>query len=127
MRKTVILILFFICALFIYSYAQTTAGQIQRQEELLRQEEKLRERIQEEARVYIKKIMVEGASLLSEEEIKEITSSFQKRWLTKEDIQQVMESLKQAYKDKGYTGEPLKISYQIKQRSLIIRVEELTH
>jgi hemolysin activation/secretion protein len=106
--------------------AQSSASQIQRAQEILEKERALSQKLEEPQKIYIKKIMVEGASLLSPEEIREIISSFQKRWLTKEDIQQIMESFRQAYQRRGYAKQPAKISYRIEKRNLIIVIEELT-
>ena len=107
-------------------FAQTSVSQMQRAQDMLEKERTLSQKLEEPQKIYIKKIIVEGALLLSADEVKRIVSAFEKHWLTKLDIERILEALKQAYKDKGYIGEPLKISYQIKQRSLIIRVEELT-
>jgi len=108
-------------------FAQTSVSQMQRAQDMLEKERALSQKLEEPQKIYIKKIIVEGALLLSADEVKRIVSAFERHWLTKLDIERILEALKQAYKDKGYTGEPLKISYQIKQKSLIIRVEELTH
>ena len=108
-------------------FAQTSVSQMQRAQDMLEKERALSQKLEEPQKIYIKKIIVEGALLLSADEVKRIVSAFERHWLTKLDIERILEALKQAYKDKGYAGQPAKISYQIKQRSLIIRVEELTH
>jgi len=127
--KQITAYLFLLLIFFIQypGFAQTSVSQMQRAQDMLEKERALSQKLEEPQKIYIKKIMVEGALLLSADEVKRIVSAFEKRWLTKLDIERILEALKQSYKDKGYTGEPLKISYQIKQKSLIIRVEELTH
>ena len=107
-------------------FAQTSAtGQIQRSQEVLQNDKTLRNRIEEEEKVFIKNILVEGANSISEDRIKEITRPFQKRWLTKKDILQVLDSIKQAYLQEGYAGQPADISYAVKGKVLKIRVEEV--
>jgi len=105
-------------------FAQTSVSQMQRAQDLLEKERALSQKLEEPQKIYIKKIIVEGATLLSPEEIKEIISPLQRRWLTKEDIQQIMESLRQAYQRKGYTKQPAKISYRIEKKNLIIIIED---
>lgn len=124
-------ILFFLCSVIGAkgaSFAQDhSASRIGRSQEILEKEKALRNKLDEEEKIFIKKIEVKSISLLNEDEIREITLPFQKKWLTKKDIQQILELIKETYKQKGYIGQPGKISYQIKKKSLIIRVEELTH
>jgi len=125
--KLITLLLLLIFFIQYPGFAQTSVSQMQRAQDMLEKERALSQKLEEPQKIYIKKIIVEGALLLSADEVKRIVSAFEKHWLTKLDIERILEALKQAYKDKGYIGEPLKISYQIKQKSLIIRVEELTH
>lgn len=101
-----------------------SVGQIERAQEILQKEEILRNKLEKEEKVYIKKIIVKGATLLDEGKIKEIILPFQKHWLSKTDIQQILDIIGQAYKQKGYTGSPIRISSQIKKNCLEINVEE---
>ena len=73
--------------------------------------------------MFIKKIIVEGVLLLNEDQVKEIILPFQKRWLTEDDIQQVIGSLKQLYSEQ--TKQVPTITYQIKGRNLKINIEEI--
>ncbi|MCM8779253.1 MAG: hypothetical protein NC898_03960 [Candidatus Omnitrophica bacterium] len=114
-----ILVLIFI--LPISSFAQTT-GEIQRSEELLEKEKRLKERIERKENVFIKKIIVEGCRLLSEDEIKEIILPFQRKWLNKEEIKEILNLFKETYEKKNLS--PPKISYQIKKHQLKIQIEE---
>ncbi|MDP2960001.1 MAG: hypothetical protein Q8N71_01135, partial [candidate division Zixibacteria bacterium] len=62
-----------------------------------------------------KTIICKGCLRLSEEEIKDITAPFQGHWMTKEDIRQIMDSLK------------VNGSYELKKDSTLeITVKELT-
>lgn len=123
MKKTVIFMLLFVFGFFNFSFAQTNASQMQRAQELLEKEEILREQLAKPEKFYIKKIIVQGSRVLLEEEIEFIVSPFQKHWLTKQDIQQLLNTIKQAYKQKG-AGQPADISYQIKKKELIIAIKE---
>ena len=125
-----ILLLFLLFLWFgteIACFAQVSTGQILKSEEILQKEEALRKKLKEQEKVYIKKIIVEGTSLLTDEEIKAVISPFQKHWLTKEDIQQILSLLRQVYAQKGYIGESVRVSYQVERKQLKIKVEELTH
>lgn len=122
-------ILFFFVLIFslnplISCWAQTSASQLQRSQEILQQEEALRKKLEEPEKVFIKNIIVKGVVLLNEEKIKEITTPFLKHWLTPTDIRQIIELIKQAYREKGYLKQPAAVSHQIKRRVLIITVLE---
>jgi len=105
--------------------SQPSASQQQRTQELLEKEKLLRERLDKEE-IYIKDIKLEGITLLDKELLDEITLPFKKHLLSKEEIKQLIELIKQAYQDKGYTGEPAEISYEIKDNYLKIKVDEIT-
>lgn len=62
--------------------------------------------------------------MLDKNEIEGIISSFQKHWLNKTDIQQILDTIGQTYKQRGYANQPIKISFQIKKDCLNIEVEE---
>lgn len=107
------------------SMAQTTAAQIQRAEDLTSEEINLRKKLAEDGRVFINKIIVKGAGLISGESIDQIISGFQKHWLTPSDIQQIIEQIKQVYQQSGLAGQLDKIEYQIKGNNLKILIQEL--
>jgi hemolysin activation/secretion protein len=134
--KKLIIILFFIFLgtsieinLFAFAFAESVSpSQIQREQEILEKEKALREKIEKkEEKIFIKKILIKGIRLLTEDQIKEIILPFQEKWLTKKDIQQLIDLIIQAYHQKGYNESDLKISYEIKKKCLKIQVEELTH
>lgn len=108
-------------------FSQTSPSEVLRSEEILRREEILKGKLQAQEKAFIKKIIVEGAALLSEEEVETIVSPFQKHWLTKDEIKQILTLITQAYTLKSPQQEPPKISYRIKGKELRIKVEEITH
>ncbi len=121
-----LLLIFFICLPFkaICFAEPPSAGQIERAQEILQKEDILRNKLEKEEKIYIKKIIVKGVTLLDEDKIKEIILPFQKHWLNKTDIQQILDIIGQAYKQKGYTGLPLRIYSQIKKNCLKIEIKE---
>ena len=108
-----------------FALAQTsTTARIERSQEILQKDRDLRQKIIQEDKTFVKTIIVKGALKLSEEEIKGITDVFQGSWLTKEDIQQLVDSLKLAYERKGVASSQVKISYELKkEKTLEITVE----
>ena len=119
----VLAILFLKTAARDFCLAQTSASEMQRTQEILEKEKTLREQLAKPEKFYVKKIIVQGSKLLLEEEIEYLISPFQKHWLTKQNIQQLLNIIKEAYKQKG-AGQPADISYQIKNKCLKIIVEE---
>jgi len=90
-------------------------------------EKALRTEVEKGKKVYIKKVTVKGATLITEDQIKEIILPFKDRWLTGSDINIILDSITSAYKQKGYEGQPSKISFQVKKSNLEINVEEIRH
>ena len=115
-----------ICAFIILnsSFAQTSASQIQQAQEALDKESALRQKLQQPQKFYIKKIIVQGASLLTEEKLKQIISPLERHWLNIQDIQLIIETVRQAYTEKNHPLGPAQISHEIKGRFLIIKVAE---
>jgi len=128
LRKHILSSLVFLSFLLVYSEipAQTvseseTAGGIQKQEENLEKMQRLEQKITEKKKkpeieekeegpaplpegekVFIKKITVEGTTLLSEAEITKIISQFQGKELTLADMQKVADLITDALRKKGY-------------------------
>ncbi len=106
-----------------FAQAAPTA-QIERSREILDKDLLLRDRIEQGNKVFISKIIVKGVTLLTQGEVKDIIQPFQKHWLSKEDIQQIMDSFTQAYYQRGYFTQFKDISYSIKGKTLEIRVDD---
>lgn len=103
---------------------QPTPAQIQRSEEITDQETSLRNKLNRESKVYIKQIMIKGASLISADKMSQIILSFQKHWLSSNDIQLIIDLIKQAYQQSGFKDKPVKIEHRLKNHSLNIYVQE---
>jgi hemolysin activation/secretion protein len=122
--KKIFIFLFLILSFSCFCFAQTTPAQLQRSQEILEEERTLRGKLEKEEKVYIKKIMVKGATLLNAKQIREIILPFQKHWLTKDDIQQILALIERSYINNGYVTKLKGISYQVKKRILEIQIEE---
>jgi len=124
--KLKIIFIFMLLFTFNCSFAQvqTPLSQIERSEDLIRKEEALREKIEAPEKIYIEEISVEGAGLLAEKEIKDLALLYEKKWLTKDDISQIINGLNELCRNKGLTGQLSDISYRVKDKRLIIKVKE---
>lgn len=117
-----------LCAFFTTSICfaeMSSASQIQRANELINQDAWLRDKLEHGQKVLVKKIIVEGVTLLTPRELKEITVIYQKHWLTKNEIQQILDLITLAYKKKGFDKQPANIAFTIEMGCLKIKVEEL--
>jgi len=104
-----------------------TAGTIERSQEILQEDKDLRQRIEREEKVFIKKVIIKGALKLSREEIRDIILPFENQWLTKKDIQRIIDSLKSAYQKKGIETSHFKPAYELKKAQILeITLNELT-
>ncbi len=124
MKKILILSLLFVLSAFGLCFAQISPAQEQRAQEILEKERTLQDRLKEPLKQFIEEIVVEGVTLLSEEELTKITAPFKDRWLNIEQIEQLVAAIKEAYIQKGYLSKPSKISSIIENKKLIITVDE---
>lgn len=127
MQKTAFTILFIIFGSFNLCFSQPTMGEIDKMQQDIEMEKALRTEIEKGKKAFIKKIVVKGVTLLTEDQLKEIILPFKNHWLTESDINLILDSLTSAYKQKGLEGQPSKISFRIKKSLLEIIVEELRH
>jgi len=123
-KTAVILVAFLTLGAFNSAKAQTSASQLQRAQDLLEEEKTIRLKIEQQQKKYIKSINVEGITLLNQDKIREVTAPFLKHWLTQEDINTVLDTIKQAYKQEGYPNQPAEIRYEIKGKVLWIKIKE---
>lgn len=100
------------------------AGQIERSHELLEKERALLERLNRQGKVYIKRIIVESRSLLTGEEVNEIILPFQRQWLNKEDIEEIIGLIIEALSRKGYDRAMIDVSHEVNRKQLVIKVRE---
>jgi len=123
-KLAVILIVFLTLGSFSSAKAQTSASQLQRAQDLSEEERAIRIKIAEPQKKYIKSIKVEGATLLDQDKIQKLTAPFLRHWLTQEDINIILNTIKQAYKQEGYPNQPTELHYQLKGKVLWIKIKE---
>ena len=103
--KSIILILIFfsLIAYFTPSVAEgIDASRIEQSREDLDKEEALRKRISQEEKVFIKKVVVSGITLLDKEQVRETLLPYEGHWLSKEDIAEMLNSILQLYQKYNY-------------------------
>ena len=88
------------------------------------EEKAIRVKIEQPQKKYIKSIKVEGATLLNQDKIQELTAPFFRHWLTQEDINIILNTIKQAYVQEGYPNQPVEIRYELKGKVLWIKIKE---
>ncbi len=128
LKRYITLGVILLCYSFIccgYSLAQVSAGQIERQRVILDRETALQEKVSGEEKIFIKKVILSGVTLLSEDQVKEITLPFENHWLSRIEIQEALDLIKSAYYRNGYSDQPKNISFKINKSVLEIQVEEL--
>lgn len=104
-----------ILTLFPLLLGAQSASSIERSQEILKEDKVLRQKIEQEDKFFVKTIILKGAQKLSEDEIKGIIAPFQGQWITKEDIQQIIDSFKSIYEKKGALASRINTSYQFKK------------
>ncbi|MDD2702667.1 MAG: POTRA domain-containing protein [Candidatus Omnitrophica bacterium] len=130
MEKFLSYIIICLICLFLFtsltvSFAQSsaqTASQIQKSLEDLEKSARLEKRIESGEKSYIKDIVVEGVTLLGSDEVNFLIKPYLKRWLTRNDIQQLIDLIKDLYQKNSQN--PPQVSSRIEGRKLIIKVKE---
>lgn len=118
----------FFCAGFLFlglagpCHGQPSVAEIQRAQSVIEEEDSLRKKTEAEKKVFIRKVLVEGAAFLTEDEVREIVSGFEKHWLSGEDIRQVIFLLRKAYEDARPGGLPVEIAHHVQNKVLKITV-----
>ena len=78
-----------------YAFAEPpTIGSIDRSQEMIRDDEALRRKVEQGEKFFVKKVILKGNLKLSPQEAEDLKAPFQNRWLTKEDILGLIDSLK---------------------------------
>jgi nicotinate-nucleotide adenylyltransferase len=109
-----------------YSSQDTSASTITRSQEMIEKEKFLREKIDKDDKVYLKKAIATGVTLIDKEKIKEIIEPFKNHWISKNDIQIILDSITAAYKEKGYADKLGSVSYKIRKNTLNIIIMEIS-
>lgn len=131
MKKITIMVSILLLFSFIFSVSGfagisiSQTSQALRSEEILQKDQALMKQIEQPIKSYIKKLIIQGASLLNEEEIAKISQRYEKKWLSKQEIQQVMDLIKEVYKEKGYSEKIEEITAEVNGKTLKIKIVEV--
>jgi len=107
-----------------YPSQNESASTIARSQEMIEKEESLRGNINKNEKMYLKKIVIEGATLIDKEKIKETLQPFKTRWISKDDIQLIIDAISAIYQEKGYAEKIEGITYKVNKNTLNISVKE---
>jgi hemolysin activation/secretion protein len=125
MKKAAFITLIFIAVFSNTCFSETPSmGQIQKSQQDLELDKSLRLEAEKGQKVLIKKIIVKGATLITEDQIKQVILPFKNHWLTQSDIELILSSVANIYKQNGCQGEPARISYEVKEGNLEVNIEE---
>jgi len=97
---------------------------ITRSQDMIQKEEALREKLDKNEKMYLKKAVVSGATLIDKEKIEEILQPFKNHWISKNDIGIIMDTIAADYKERGVYDKLENISYKINRSSLSIIIKE---
>lgn len=98
-----------------------SASQIQREQDLISQDQVLRDKISEPIKYFLKEVDISGAKCLSSEEIEDLILPYQNQWVTEKDIEALKQNIEDVYRKKGKKA---KVSYRVISSKLYIEVKE---
>lgn len=107
-----------------YSSQDTSLSVITKSQEMIDDEKALREKIDKREKMFLKKTVIKGITLIDKEKIMEILQPFRNHWISKDDIQIIMDSIAVVYKEKGYYERIETMFYKINRNTLTITVKE---
>jgi hypothetical protein len=119
----VFLLLFLILLTCPFIYAQVpAASQMLRQQELLNKQKDLTQQLEHKGQVYITKIEIKGNTLLAREQIYDVASPFINKWLTIDEVEQLIDNLVQVY---AAHQKEVSISYALEGKGILnIEIQE---
>jgi len=127
--KVISVLAFSIPALLISSAGHcdpASPEQIQRSQEILQEDKMLREKIGQEIKVFIEKVVVKGADDLSKEEINNLALPYLKRWLKESEIREFIDQVKELYAKKSHDGISFEVSRKINGSTLEIIIRSIS-
>lgn len=124
MKLNTVLILILLLT-FSCSFAQNiTPDQIERSQEMLKEEEALRKRIEQPQKIFIKEIVLPQRCLITTEELKQVNLRFAGKWLSSMEIQELLDILTQAYQKAYPNNKSPQITYDIDKGRLMVKFGE---
>jgi len=107
-----------------YSSQNESASTIARSQEMIEKEASLRENINKNDKIYLKKVVIKGATLIDREKIREVLRPFKNCWVSKDDVQLIIDSISSIYQEKRLSEKIDGVSYKINKNILNISVKE---
>lgn len=103
------------------SFAENVSpSAIQRSQEIIRQEEALRQKVTQERKFFVERIILKGMpAALSEKEKNAITAPYEGEWVTEEEIRQLIEALRLACAAGGISRKNIEFSYEFKEGAVL--------
>ena len=103
-----------------YAFAEPPGiGSIDRSQEMILEDEGLRRKVGEQKGIFAETIVLRGDLKLSAQEAEILIAPFRGQWLTKEDINQLLDSFKSAYVNKGIVAGRINTSYEFKKGKVL--------
>ena len=113
----------FCFASFATVIAAPTAGELQRSEELLNENQAFINKFEQSSRVYIETIAVRSNIHLDPKKARELVKPYERSWLTKKELAELIEDIRRFYLKQGYSDGQIDISRQIIDDRLEIVVD----
>lgn len=127
MEKVSFYIFLFSVSYFGCCHAQAITGaEIERTQMILQKEEVFKQIINKPEKLHVKDVVVDGVTLLNEDQLASLISPFKHRWLYENDIQGILDSIKILYQKSGFADQPEKISFKLEKCILKILVVEVS-
>lgn len=121
----IILFYIFILRFFNFSFAAAVSPeQVQRSQEILDHDKILREKIDQGIKIFVEKILIIGADDLSKQQTDALILLYQKHWLNQNDVQDLLDAVRQLYVSNGHENNSFQINYSIKGSTLEIIIEK---
>jgi|GEM_PF-305597 len=114
----------FLASQIAYSAQDDSAGAVMRSQEMLDNEKMLREKVDKNDKMLLRKAVIKGITLIDRRKTMEIFAPFKGHWISKDDIHLIIDSIFAAYKEKGYFEKIERIDYKISKNTLTIIVKE---
>ena len=107
-----------------YASQDTSMSVITKSQEMINDEKAIRERIDKDEKMLLKKAVIKGITLVGKEKITEILQPFKNHWISKDDIQAIIGSIADIYREEGRFERIEGISYKVNKNTLDIKVKE---
>lgn len=101
-----------------------SSEQIQQAQETALKEKQLQTKKDDSIKIFVKKIVIKGATCLTQKDIYSVIKLFQNKWLKKDDINQIADLISSLYMQKGFLDKPADISFKFVNFVLEVEIKE---